>query len=82
MATGCTGLADALHIEDAWLFISFYDDYITYFDAIEPCEFVLGPSPHQPIASAICGRHGIAFDDHRCVLCHSRILELRVLSRL
>ena len=82
MATGCTGLADALYIENARLFIPFDDDYITNFDAVKPCEFVLGPSPHQPIASAICGRHGIAFDDHRCMLCHGKILELGVPSRL
>ena len=82
MAIRRTGLADALYIEDAWLFISLDDDDITHFDAIKPREFVLGPSPHQPITSAISGRHGIAFDDHRCMLCHGKILELGVLSRL
>ena len=34
MATGCTGLADALYIEDAGLFIPFDDYNVTNLDAI------------------------------------------------
>ena len=82
MAARCAGLANTLYIEDSGLFISFYDDDIADFDAVKASEFVLGPTPHQPIPGAICRLHRIAFDDHRCVLCHGEILELRVPSRL
>ena len=82
MAARGAGLADALYIENSGLFISFDNDDIPDFDAVEASEFVLSPTPHQPIAGAICGLHRIAFDDHRRILCHGEILELRVPSRL
>ena len=82
MATRSSGLADALYIEDSGLFISFNNDDVADFDAVEASEFVLSPTPHQPITGAICGLHRIAFDDHRRILCHGEILELRVPSRL
>ena len=82
MAARGAGLADALYIEDSGLFISFDDNNITYFYAVKASKFVLSPTPHQPITGAICGLHRIAFDDHRRILCHGEILELRVPSRL
>lgn len=82
MAARRAGLADALYIEDSGLLITFNNNDIANFDAVKASEFVLSPTPHQPITGAICGLHRIAFDDHRCVLCHGEILELRVPSRL